>query len=308
MTDASSVPRREVLHFADQAGAAARFAAAAGLPCRAIESRRFPDGETLLRVPAPLAPRTLLFCTLGDPDARLLELMLAARAAREHGAVHLSLVAPYLCYMRQDRAFRAGEAVSQRIVGTFLAQLFDAVVTVDPHLHRIGRLEQVVPASPAVALAAAREIGAFVARERPDAILVGPDEESARWVGPTAAHAGRPHAVFVKRRHGDREVDVFADAGPSGRRPDLAGRPVVLVDDIASSGRTLAQAARVCLAMGASGVDAVVTHALCAGDDLAVLREAGVGRLWSTDSLPHPSNAIGLSALLAEGCRAHGLA
>ncbi len=118
-----------------------------------------------------------------------------------------------------------------------------------------------------------------------------------------AAHAGRPHAVFAKTRHGDREVEVVADGGAP-----LAGRPVVLVDDIASSGRTLAQAARACLAAGARTVDAMVTHALCRGDDLAALHAAGVGRLWSTDSLEHPSNRIALAPLLAQGLREHGLA
>jgi ribose-phosphate pyrophosphokinase len=126
-------------------------------------------------------------------------------------------------------------------------------------------------------------------------VLVGPDEESAQWVAAVASHAQRPHAVFVKTRHGDREVDVVADGGPS-----LAGRPVVLVDDIASSGRTLVKAAAVCRAAGAVSVNAIVTHALCAGD--------GVGRLWSTDSLPHGGNVVPLAPLLARGLREHGLA
>ena len=300
MTDA--VPPL-VLHFDDQDAPARRFADALGLACAGIDTRRFPDGETLLRLPLPLPPRVLLFCTLGSPDARLVELLLAARTAREQAVSHLTLVAPYLCYMRQDMAFRPGEAVSQRIVGGFLAGLFDAVVTVDPHLHRIDRLEQAVPIACAVAATAAGPVGAFVVSEVPDAVLVGPDEESAQWVAAVAARAGRPHAVFVKRRRGDRDVEVLADGSPP-----VAGRPVVLVDDIASSGRTLVGAARVCLAHGARSVDAIVTHALCAGDDLRTLHAAGIGRLWSTDSLAHPSNRVPLAGVLAQACRAHRLA
>jgi ribose-phosphate pyrophosphokinase len=121
-------------------------------------------------------------------------------------------------------------------------------------------------------------------------------------VAAVAARAGRPHAVFVKTRHGDREVDVVAEGGAP-----VAGRPVVLVDDIASSGRTLAQAARVCLEAGAHGVDAVVTHALCSPADLEAMREAGIVRFWSTDALEHPSNAVPLAPLLAAGLRAHHL-
>ena len=145
----------QVLHFDDQLEPAQRFATALGLDSAPIETRRFPDGETLLRLPLPLPPRVLLFCSLGSPDRRLVELLLAARTAREHSVAHLTLIAPYLCYMRQDMAFRPGEAVSQRIIGGFLAELFDAVVTVDPHLHRIERLDQVLPAACALAATAA---------------------------------------------------------------------------------------------------------------------------------------------------------
>jgi len=299
----TAVTPPRVLHFDDQLRPATRLADALGLACATIDTRRFPDGETLLRLPLPLPARVLLFCTLGTPDARLVELLLAARTAREHGVAHLTLVAPYLCYMRQDMAFRPGEAVSQRIVGGFLAGLFDAVVTVDPHLHRIDRLEQAVPVACAVAASAAGPMGAFIAEHVPDAVLVGPDEESAQWVAAVAARAGRPHAVFVKRRHGDRDVEVLADGSAA-----LAGRPVVLVDDIASSGRTLAEAARVCLKLGATGVDAIVTHALCTGDDLHGLHAAGITRLWSTDSLAHPSNRVHLAPVLAQACRGNGLA
>jgi ribose-phosphate pyrophosphokinase len=297
----ANAPR--VLTFADQHEPAQRFAAALALQADTIQTRRFPDGETLLRLPVPLPPRVLLYCTLAAPDARLVELLLAARTAREHGVAHLSLIAPYLCYMRQDIAFQPGEAVSQRIVGGFLAGLFDAVITVDPHLHRIARLAQAVPSRCAVSLSAAAPIAALIGQRVPHAVLVGPDEESARWVGAVAERAGRPYATFVKTRHGDREVDVVAEGSPS-----LAGRPVVLIDDIASSGRTLARAAGVCLALGARSVDAVVTHALCSEADLALLSAAGIGHLWSTDSLPHPTNAVMLAPWLARGCREHGLA
>jgi ribose-phosphate pyrophosphokinase len=292
-----------VLHPDDQRAAAEQFAAALDLTCRPITTRRFPDGETLLRLPLPLPERVMIFCTLDRPDVRLVELLLAARTARAEGATHLTLVAPYLCYMRQDMAFHPGEAVSQRIIGGFLAELFDAVVTVDPHLHRIDRLQEAIPIHQAITLHATEPIGLFVSEAVPQAVLIGPDEESEQWVAAIARACGLPHAVFVKRRHGDRDVDVIAGGGPS-----LMGRHVVLVDDIASSGRTLAQAARVCLGLGAAAVDAVVTHALCSAQDHASLLAAGVGQLWSTDALPHPSNRIALASLLAQGCRTHGLA
>jgi ribose-phosphate pyrophosphokinase len=80
--------------------------------------------------------------------------------------------------MRQAEAFRTGEAISQRIVGNFLAGLFDTLVTVDPHLHRVHSLAEAVPVRRAVAASAAPAMGAFLATRTGHPLLVGPDAES----------------------------------------------------------------------------------------------------------------------------------
>ena len=282
-----------MLHFDDETAAAARLAAAAGYELACIERHRFPDDELRLRLPPRLPPRVLLYRSLARPNEKLVELLLAARAARELGAARLGLVAPYLAYMRQDIAFHAGEVVSQRIVGAFLAALFDALVTVDPHLHRVARLDEAVPLADALALSAAPLLGELIAARRRQPLLIGPDAEAAQWVGSAAARHGFEHAVCDKVRHGDRAVDIALPA------VEVAGRAVVLVDDVASSGRTLARTAQRLRAAGAASVDVAVTHALFAGDALATIRAAGVDAVWSTDCIAHPSNAVSMAPLLA---------
>lgn len=282
-----------LLHFDDETEAAERLATAAGMASGLIERHRFPDGELKLTLPATLPAHTVLLRSLAQPNEKLVELLLAARAARELGAAHLTLVAPYLAYMRQDIAFVPGEAVSQRIVGTFLAGLFDALVTVDPHLHRVATLQEAVPVRQAVALGGAPLLADLIAREATGALLLGPDEEAAQWVAQAAARHGFDHAVCHKQRRGDRQVEITLPP------LDVRGRAVVLLDDVASSGHTLAQAARKLLAAGAASVDVAVTHALFAGDAAQVLRAAGIGRIWSSDSIPHPSNAVSLAPALA---------
>ena len=286
-----------IIGFDDYAGQCRSLAAALGVPLELAQVRRFPDGESLVRVPASLPEEAVLCRSLDRPDAKLVELMLAARAAGELGARRLTLVAPYLCYMRQDAAFHPGEAVSQRIIGRFLADLFDRVVTVDPHLHRTHRLDTAVPARSALALTAAIAIGEFLREHAPDAFVLGPDSESAQWAAAVAVPGRLESAVCTKTRHGDRDVEVRLPAVA------LAGRRVVLVDDVASTGRTLATAASQCLDRGASGVDVFVTHAILAGDAAAELRRAGVGQLWSTDSVAHASNVLPLAGLIAEHLR-----
>ena len=239
----------------------------------------------------------MLLRSLHAPNDKLVELLLAAQTARELGAQHLSLVAPYLAYMRQDMAFAPGQAVSQRIVGAWLANLFDAVITVDPHLHRVASLAQAVPAHQAITLSAAPLLGDWIARHRPSAFLLGPDSESAQWVTQAASTHGFEHAVCTKLRRGDHEVEMVLPACA------LRGKAVVILDDMASSGHTLATAAALALAAGAASVDVAVTHALLAGDALQHIQQAGVGEFWSTDAIAHASNVVPLAPLLAQGLK-----
>ncbi len=295
------VPPGGVLAFDDEAGMARALALELGVPALFVERHRFPDGEVKLRLPAALPAGTVLLRSLHQPNEKLVELLIAAPAARELGVRHLQLACPYLAYMRQDIAFTPGEAVSQRHIAALMASRFDRVVTVDPHLHRIASLDEVMPRGCGVALTAAGVVGEWVARHVERPLFLGPDEESAPWVA-QAAQALRPaadHATCAKQRRGDRDVQVVLPPGL-----DCRGRAVVLVDDVASTGRTLAVAARLALQAGAASVDAAVTHGLFVGDALDDLRTAGIGRVWSTDCVPHATNAISVVPLMAQALRA----
>lgn len=290
-----------LLHFPDETAPARRLAEAAGLAAHAVERHCFPDEELKLRLPfaeSGQVPETLvLYRSLDRPNDKLVELLLIARHARERGVVRLVLVAPYLAYMRQDIAFRPGEIVSQRIVGGFLADLFDAVITVDPHLHRIERLDQAIPLEHAIALSGAPRLAALIAEKRDAPVLLGPDAEAHQWVASAAATTGFEFGVCRKVRHGDREVEIVLP------EVDVNGRRVVLMDDVASSGHTLARAAEQLIQAGAASVDVAITHALFAGDALAVIKAAGVDDIWSTDCIAHASNAVTMAPPLAEALR-----
>lgn len=289
-----------LLCFDDEEGIARATASAAGLELALIERHRFPDGECRLRLPESLPDRVVIWRGLHHPNEKLVELLIAARAARDLGAAHLTLVAPYLPYMRQDMAFQPGEAVSQRIVGGFLASLFDAVVTMDPHLHRIATLDEAIPLQHAIALSGAPLLADHIASQRADVLLIGPDEEALQWVALASQARGWDHAVCRKTRHGDQEVDIALPSMP------MAGRAVVLIDDVASSGQTLARAAQLLLAAGAASVDVAVTHALFSPGSVQRVRAAGVREIWSTDCIAHASNAVSIVPLVAGTLRALG--
>lgn len=276
---------------------AGRLAARLGLPLHDIAIHRFPDGE--IRVTAgPAAPTGIIYASLDQPNDKLIAILFAAEALRREGATRLVLVAPYLCYMRQDAAFHPGEAISQRAVGRLLAATVDRVITVDAHLHRTADIEAVFPGIAADNLSAMPAIAEALAGIDGATIVAGPDAESRPWVSDLATRLGLEYAVGRKTRHGDRSVEIDF-AGQTA----VAGRPVLLVDDIVSSGGTLTTCARTLKQSGAATIDAVITHALFPPDMAEEFAGAGIRSVRSTSSVAHPTNAIPLDTVLAGALR-----
>ena len=290
-----------LLGFPEYSDPARNLAAAAGLDYAEIDLHRFPDGESRLQLPDDLPERILICRSLNQPNEKLVELALAASTARDLGADNITLVAPYLCYMRQDKAFHPGEAVSQSIVGSMIANWFDGLITVDPHLHRVHRLKDAVPVSKAKSINATKAMAVYLDGRLDNPVLIGPDEESEQWV---AAIAKRNHLEFHvarKLRFGDSDVQVtLPDA-------DYRGRNIVLVDDVASTGRTLEATSRGLIPYQPASITVMVSHALFVDDAQERLRNAGVDEIWSCDSIIHPTNRISLAECLAQAVAKLGL-
>lgn len=264
----------------------------------ALLARRFPDGESLVRLDTPPHGRDVaIVCTLHEPDAKLMPLLLAADTARELGARSVGLVAPYLAYLRQDTRFHPGESRSAAHFARLLSAHVDWLVTVDPHLHRFHSLDEVYSIPSAVVPAApllARWIAGNVARP----LLVGPDEESRQWLTAIARDSGAPWLVLEKVRRGDRQVEIqVPDVG------EWAGRTPVLADDIIASGGTLVEVIGQLRAQGLPPPVCLAVHAVFAQWAYWGLVEAGAGQVVTTNTIPHASNGVDVSGAVAEACR-----
>ncbi len=263
-----------------------------------VTVRRFPDGESHVRVDTPVqGRRAIIVCTLDRPDDKLVPLLLLACAVREAGAVSVGLVAPYLAYMRQDKRFKPGETISARHVAAWISRDFDWIVTVDPHLHRITDLSQVFSIASRV-VHAAENVAGWVRSNVKQPLLIGPDEESAQWVSDVARRADAPFVVLTKTRRGDREVEVSV---PELDRWHL--HTPVLVDDIVSSGQTMIETVGHLRRAGLADPVCVAVHAVFANTAFEDLRAAGAAQIVSCDTIPHPSNRITLAASIAECVR-----
>lgn len=258
----------------------------------------FPDGETGVRIDVPVEGcRVMLVGSLDRPDAKTLPLVFAADAARELGASQVGLVAPYLAYMRQDKRFHPGEAVTSRSYARLLSASLDFLVTVDPHLHRVHSLDEIYPIRTQV-VAAAPLIARWLRDHVASPWLIGPDQESAQWVAEVARLANAPWTVLRKTRRGDRDVGVRLVG-----RERWPGCVPVLLDDIVSTGETMLAATSLLVKAWLGAPVCIVVHALFDAQTQSRLLESGVSRVLSCDTVAHPSNAIRMAPLLARAVR-----
>ena len=269
-----------------------------GLERGAATVRRFPDGESHVRIETSVEGRhAFIVCTLDRPDDKLIPLLLLACAVREAGALSVGLVAPYLAYMRQDRRFQPGETISARHFAAWISRHFDWLATVDPHLHRISDLSQVY-SIPSRVVHAADTVARWVRSQVRQPLLIGPDEESAQWVGDVARRADAPFVVLTKTRRGDRDVKVSVPEVDRWR-----SYTPVLVDDIVSTARTMIATVSHLRRSGLAAPVCVAVHAVFAQTAFEDLRAVGAADIVSCDTIEHPSNRIALAPAIAASVR-----
>jgi ribose-phosphate pyrophosphokinase len=247
---------------------------------------RFPDGEIYLRT-GPLDETTVVVGSLVGSDS-LVELLLLIDACHRSEVL---LVIPYLGYARQDREFKPGEPVSARAMAQALSNGVSRVVTVNIHKESVLSHFTV----PACQVNLAPDVGDFIAGlnlENP--LILAPDTGAVPFATAVASRGGWECDHLEKTRLSGEEVKV------EPRKGSLWTGDVVLVDDIISTGGTLATAARMLRAQGAKGIHAVCVHGLFAGTALALLRSAGIDRIAASDTIEGPNSLYSAAGPIAK--------
>jgi ribose-phosphate pyrophosphokinase len=257
-----------------------------------LEVRNFPDGESYARILTSVKGRHVVFiCSLNQPDSKIIQLYFLSKIATELGASKITLVAPYLAYMRQDAAFSKGEGVTARYIAELLSKFVDEIVTIDPHLHRIRTLDDVFR-SPTVVLHAADKIADWIKANVKNPVVLGPDSESIQWVSAVAQKANARFEVLEKKRTGDRQVEVSVP-----QIKQLEGCTLVLVDDIISTGRTMIKTLLQVKNSSSNTPVCITIHPVFSGSAYKDLLDTGA-RVISCNTIAHESNTIDLSDLL----------
>lgn len=258
-----------------------------------LSVRHFPDGESYVRIDSEVKGREIaLVASLDRPDGKILPLIFTARTLIELGATRVGLVAPYLAYMRQDKRFQPGEAVSSVHFANLLSACFSWLVTVDPHLHRHSDLGELY-SIPCRVVHAAPLIAAWIRENVTWPVLIGPDEESAQWVSAVAHMCDAPYTVLRKIRHGDQDVEVSL--------PDVdrwRTHMPVLVDDIISTARTMIETVGHLKRLQLEPPMCIGVHAVFAGTSMEDLVTTGAS-IVTTNTIPHMTNKINMALALA---------
>lgn len=286
-----------IFAWPEQSALALHVAAALGIPVGEWSLHTFPDTELKVTVSSPVNEEDVwLIANLHEPNEKIFGLILLAETCRSLGARSVKLVAPYLAYMRQDKRFHPGESVSAHVFAGLLSHYFDGLVTVDPHCHRIPHLSDVYTI-PCVTLHAQLLFKMYIESHVTKPLVIGPDAESEQWMAALAKSLDAPYLVLKKQRLGDEEVVITV--------PDLSqfkDRTPVFIDDIISTGKTLMVPIDQLLQQGFKAPYVIAVHGLFAGDAYEALTKR-TSNIVTTNSIPHSSNDIDLSLLLAEGMR-----
>ena len=256
----------------------------------------FPDGDIYLKYNTSLSNQTVVIVHSFQPhsDQSLFRIFFAAETAKDLGAKKVILVAPYLAYMRQDKRFHPGEAISSRIMAKMLNSCVDEIMTIDPHLHRYSSLQEIFTIK--TRRITVNEILAdYIHKHFQNEIIIGPDLESFQWAEDIAKRI-KVHATVLKKvRFSSRHVEVRM-VHPL----EIRGKNVVIIDDIISTGHTIAEAAKQAKRMGAKTITAIGVHGLLIEGALTKLKKAGVNKVITTNCIEHPTNKIDVTSLLSK--------
>lgn len=238
-------------------------------------SKRFPDNEFYVRILDDVKNEDVVIVQTTYPDPNLVELLLLQNAAKESGAKKITVVIPYYGYARQDTKFKEGEAISAKALATLISLNADKVITVDPHKEHILDFFS----TNAESCTAVPEIAAYLKQRKIDLVLA-PDKGALGRAKHTSEIIGCEFDYMEKTRIDGNTVEM------KPKKLAADGKTVAIIDDIISTGGTMALAIKELKKHGAKKVFVSCTHGLFAGEAIKKLKGAGCEEeIISTDTI-----------------------
>jgi ribose-phosphate pyrophosphokinase len=272
-----------------------------GVDLCAVTLETFPDEETFVQIRENIRGRDVFLVQPTCPPANqnLMELLIMVDAVRRASAHRITAVLPFFGYARQDRKDRPRVPITAKLVANLLvAAGVDRVLTMDLHTGQIQGFFDIpvdhLYASP-VLIKVIRE------RELEDLVVVSPDVGGVKMSQAYARALGAPLAIVAKNRVDAERVEALNVIG------NVAGRNVLLVDDLTESAGTLTEATRVLLEHGARNVYAGVSHAVLSDKGRERLAASPIQEVFATNSVPQAYGpkvtCLSVASLLADAMK-----
>lgn len=254
-----------------------------------VKYSRFPDGELYLCAGA-IDDEMVIVGSVVDNDS-LVQLMLLVDAC-DRATNHLVL--PYMAYARQDKRFNAGEPISSRVVARALSQGVTDVITVNIHEREVLKSFAV----PAQNLSLAGDIGSYIRTLHLDSpLILAPDEGAMAFAGQVASAGGWESDHLEKTRLSGADVKM------APRELSAQSRSVVIVDDIISTGATIATAAGMLYRQGARDIFAACVHGVFTGGAYVRLMATGIRDVVCSDTIERSCSRISAADQIAHALR-----
>lgn len=257
----------------------------------------FPDGELYIKFETNLDNKeVILVQTFHPPNEAIIEVLLAGYTARELGAKKLKLVAPYLAYIRQDKRFNPGEAVSSKIIGR-LFEIFDEIITIDPHLHRFKSLKEVFH-SKTKKLTANELIKDYISRKYKNPVIIGPDEESYQWAREIALSIKANAAILKKKRLSPKKVKITVKSPI-----EIRNKNIIIIDDILSTGKTILETISHLKKHKPKSINVVAIHGIFADRKIYLKIKSNTKDIATTNTIENKNSKIDISGLIADSLK-----
>jgi ribose-phosphate pyrophosphokinase len=267
---------------------AGNLAAALQQPLLPVTYKRFPDDEFYIRVLNPIDGEDVLLVQTAYPDPKIVELLIMQDAVKDAGAKKITVVLPYFGYSRQDKKFEDGEAISARAIAQHISLHADSVITVDPHKEHILKFFTI----PAYSCSAVPSLAEYLKKKNIDFVLA-PDKGARDRAKEAADHIHCEYDYLEKTRLDGTTVKI------TPKQLEAQGKHVAIIDDIISTGGTMANSIKELKKQGAKSVSVACTHGLFIAGAKEKLLGAGCDDIVSTDTIENEFSKVSAAPCIA---------